>query len=384
MKKVVRWGWVSVMALALVGLTAGCGKSDKKKAGESTEPEGPRVEKVRTEPVVKQEIERDVECTAVLEGYETMNVSPSLTGIIEKRFKDVGDHVSTGDLLVRMDQNQLIQAKLNLANLETEMKRMDALLAGGNVTQQTYDKTKMAYEQAKQQVEFLQNNTFFKATFPGVVSARNYESGELFNGARPILTVVQLNMLKAIIDVPEAYFPKIKAGMKLNIISDIYPDTKFPAVIETIYPTVDAATHTFQCKVKIPNGSMKLRPGMYVHTAVNVGKVKVLAVPYQSVLKLTGSNERYLFLNENGFAKRVTVEAGQRFNRFVEVISDEVVEGGQVVTQGQARLIDGIELQVMDGNYEEEAAIKSNGGSEAEVVDSSKVISAAPATAPAK
>ena len=379
MKKVVRWGWVSVMALALVGLTAGCGKSDKKKAGEATESEGPRVEKVRVEPVVKQEIERDVECTAVLEGYETMNVSPSLTGIIEKRFKDVGDHVSTGDLLVRMDQNQLIQAKLNLANLETEMKRMDALLAGGNVTQQTYDKTKMGYEQAKQQVEFLQNNTFFKATFPGVVSARNYESGELFNGARPILTVVQLNMLKAIIDVPEAYFPKIKAGMKLNIISDIYPDTKFPAVIETIYPTVDAATHTFQCKVKIPNGSMKLRPGMYVHTAVNVGKVKVLAVPYQSVLKLTGSNERYLFLNENGFAKRVTVEAGQRFNRFVEVISDEVVEGGQVVTQGQARLIDGVELQVMDGNYEEEAAIKTNGGIEVEVDDSGKVIPAAPA-----
>ena len=379
MKKVVRWGWVSVMALALVGLTAGCGKSDKKKADESTESEGPKVEKVRVEPVVKQEIERDVECTAVLEGYETMNVSPSLTGIIEKRFKDVGDHVSTGDLLVRMDQNQLIQAKLNLANLETEMKRMDALLAGGNVTQQTYDKTKMGYEQAKQQVEFLQNNTFFKATFPGVVSARNYESGELFNGARPILTVVQLNMLKAIIDVPEAYFPKIKAGMKLNIISDIYPDTKFPAVIETIYPTIDAATHTFQCKVKIPNGSMKLRPGMYVHTAVNVGKVKVLAVPYQSVLKLTGSNERYLFLNENGFAKRVTVEAGQRFNRFVEVISDEVVEGGQVVTQGQARLIDGVELQVMDGNYEEEAAIKTNGGTEVEVDDSGKVVPAAPA-----
>lgn len=379
MKKVVRWGWVSVMALALVGLTAGCGKSDKKKAGEATESEGPKVEKVRVEPVVKQEIERDVECTAVLEGYETMNVSSSLTGIIEKRFKDVGDHVSTGDLLVRMDQNQLIQAKLNLANLETEMKRMDALLAGGNVTQQTYDKTKMGYEQAKQQVEFLQNNTFFKATFPGVVSARNYESGELFNGARPILTVVQLNMLKAIIDVPEAYFPKIKAGMKLNIVSDIYPDTKFPAVIETIYPTVDAATHTFQCKVKIPNGSMKLRPGMYVHTAVNVGKVKVLAVPYQSVLKLTGSNERYLFLNENGFAKRVTVEAGQRFNRFVEVISDEIVEGGQVVTQGQARLIDGIELQVMDGNYEDEAAIKTNGGIEVEVDDSGKVVPAAPA-----
>ena len=163
MKKVVRLGWTAMMVLALVGLSS-CGKNDKKKGNDVAAEEEVKIEKVRTEPVVKQEIERNVECTAVLEGYETMNVSPSLTGIIEKRFKDVGDHVATGELLVRMDQNQLIQAKLNLSNLETEMKRMDALMAGGNVTQQVYDKTKLGYDQAKQQVEFLQNNTYFKAT----------------------------------------------------------------------------------------------------------------------------------------------------------------------------------------------------------------------------
>ena len=68
----------------------------------------------------------------------------------------------------------------------------------------------------------------------------------------------------------------------------------------------------------------------------------------------------YLFLNNGGVAKRVTVEAGQRFNRYVEVISDEVIEGAEVVTQGQARLIDGVELLVMSGTYEEEANSKSN------------------------
>ena len=104
-------------------------------------------------------------------------------------------------------------------------------------------------------LEFLQNNTFFKATFPGVVSAKNFEDGELFNGARAILTVTQINVLKTLISIPEAYFPRVKQGMKLELISDIYPDKKFPAVIETIYPTIDAATHTFQCKVRIPNGT---------------------------------------------------------------------------------------------------------------------------------
>lgn len=364
MKKVVRLGWTAIMALTLASVSTSCG-DDKKQSAEENKVEE-KIVKIRTETVVKQEIEREVDCTSVLEGYETMNVSPSLTGIIEKRYKDVGDRVAAGELLVRMDQTQLKQAKLQVANLETEMKRMDALLAGGNVTQQLYDQTKLGYDQAKEQLEFLQTNTFFKATFPGIVSARNYENGELYNGARPILTVVQINLLKTIINVPEMYFPKIKQGMKLDIISDIYPDTKFPATIETIYPTIDAATHTFQCKVRIPNGSLKLRPGMYIHTTVPVGKEKVVAVPYQSVLKLSGSNDRYLFLNEDGYAKRVSVEIGQRFNKYIEVFAEDVREGKEVVVQGQNGLIDGTKVQVLNTTYEEEAAAKS--GADASLV----------------
>jgi RND family efflux transporter MFP subunit len=356
MKKVVKSGWLGMLSIALSVLFAGCG-GDKT---ENKTEEVKRVEKVRTEVVASQNIERVIECTAVLEGYETMNVSPSMTGLIEKRYKDVGDRVSTGDLLVRMDQTQLKQAKLSLANLETEMKRMDALLAGGNVTQQAYDQTKLAYNQAKEQYDFLNNNTFFKATFPGVVSARNYENGELYNGARPILTVVQINVLKAIINVPEAYFPKVRQGMKLDIVSDLYPDRVFPSVIEVIYPTIDSNTHTFQCKVRIPNGSMKLRPGMYIHTSVPAGKEKVLVVPFQSVLKLSGSNERYIFLNEDGKAKRVTVEIGQRFDHYLEVFSEDIKEGAQVVTQGQTRLVDGVDIEVISGAFEDGSASKAD------------------------
>lgn len=356
MKKVVKSGWLGMMSIALSVLFAGCGGDKTENKAEEVK----RVEKVRTEVVASQNIERVIECTAVLEGYETMNVSPSMTGLIEKRYKDVGDRVSTGDLLVRMDQTQLKQAKLSLANLETEMKRMDALLAGGNVTQQAYDQTKLAYNQAKEQYDFLNNNTFFKATFPGVVSARNYENGELYNGARPILTVVQINVLKAIINVPEAYFPKVRQGMKLDIVSDLYPDRVFPSVIEVIYPTIDSNTHTFQCKVRIPNGSMKLRPGMYIHTSVPAGKEKVLVVPFQSVLKLSGSNERYIFLNEDGKAKRVTVEIGQRFDHYLEVFSEDIKEGAQVVTQGQTRLVDGVDIEVISGAFEDSSASKAD------------------------
>ncbi|MEE0911945.1 MAG: efflux RND transporter periplasmic adaptor subunit, partial [Paludibacteraceae bacterium] len=156
-----------------------------------------------------------------------------------------------------------------------------------------------------------------------------------------------INVLKTLISIPEAYFPRVKQGMKLELISDIYPDKKFPAVIETIYPTIDAATHTFQCKVRIPNGTNLLRPGMYIHTTVPVGKSEALLVPYQAVLKLTGSNERFLFINEGGYAKRIAVTLGDRFDTKIEVIAEEDLKGKELVVQGQNRLVDGIGLEII-------------------------------------
>ena len=67
-------------------------------------------------------------------------------------------------------------------------------------------------------------------------------------------------------------------------------------------------------------------------------------------------------MNNGGYAKRLTVEIGQRFNRFIEILSEDVVEGDEVVTQGQARLIDGVQMEILNTTYEEEAAAKSNGG----------------------
>lgn len=69
--------------------------------------------------------------------------------------------------------------------------------------------------------------------------------------------------------------------------------------------------------------------------------------PYQAVLKLVGSNERYVFINKGGVAKRVTVDLGQRFDDMVELVSPELAEGDELVTLGQAKLVDGSKLNVV-------------------------------------
>ena len=138
----------------------------------------------------------------------------------------------------------------------------------------------------------------------------------------------------------------IEEGMKLTVKSEVYPNETFPATIEVVYPTIDAASHTFQCKVVIPNLTEKLRAGMYVTTTLGLGKENTIVVPYQSVEKLIGSNERYVFINENGYAKRVSVKLGQRFDENIEIIAPEIYEGVEYIYVGQRKLVDGVKIEV--------------------------------------
>ena len=331
---------IFIYSLAVLALM-GCSKQT------ATTEEEERVEQVRTIVLQPREIEREISVSTNLQGYLTLNVAPSLTGKIEHIFVEVGDRVTKGKALVNMDQTQYKTTKISLTNLEIEKNRIEQLLRTGSATQQQYDQILAQYNSTKEQLDFLQTNTYFKAPFAGVISAKNYEDGELYSG-QPILVLTQIDKLKALVAIPESYFPQFKAGMKLTLTSEIYPGQTFPATVEVVYPTVDASSHTFQVKIVIPNGKNLLRPGMYVTTSIGLGKANVIVAPYQAVEKLVGANDRYVFINENGRAKRVAVELGQRFDQEIEIISPEIVPGVELVTTGQHKLVDGVKINVVE------------------------------------
>ena len=324
-------------ALALIG----CNKTQQ-----ATEQEE-QAELVELTTLHTQEIQREITLSSNLMGYETVNIAPSVTGKIEQIFVEVGDRVGRGKELVRMDETQYKTTKISLTNLEIEKNRIEQLLKTGSATQQQYDQIIAQYNSTKEQLDFLEKNTYVKAPFSGVISAKNYETGELYSG-QPIVVLTQVDKLKTLVAIPESYIPQIKKGMKLTLRSSVYPEKEFPATIEVVYPTLDASSHTFQVKVVIPNGAGLLRPGMYVTTTLGLQKETVIMAPYSTVLKLIGANDRYVFINENGHAKRVTVEMGQRVGDLVEIIAPEIVDGVELVTKGESRLIDGVKIKVQD------------------------------------
>lgn len=329
-----------LMACATAVLFSACGKK-----ADTTKQQEVKKEKVETSLLQTQKIQRVLSLSTTLQGYETVSISPSVTGNIEHIYVDVSSRVSQGQMLVRMDRTQYNTAKLTFANLGVELSRTEALKKSGSISQQVYDQTKLQYDQTKNNLDFLEQNTFVKAPFSGVISAKNYEDGELYGG-QPILQLTRISTLKAYIAVPESYFPIVKAGQKISLFSEIYPDQTFDATIETVYPTIDASTHTFQVKLKIPNGKEILRPGMYVRTEMALGEAEAVMAPYQAVLKLVGANDRYVFVNNNGVAKRVDVELGQRVDSYIEISGEGIHEGLEIVTLGQGRLVDGSLLEI--------------------------------------
>ena len=331
--------WILAAAVAVTA----CGGKQTQQVVEQ------RAQLVETAPLAVSDISRELEFSTTLQGWQTLNVAPSLTGKIEHIYVDVGTTVGAGANLVRMDQNQYTTTKLTYTNLGVEMQRMESLRESGAVSQQVYDQTRLSYEQTKETLEFLEKNTYVKAPFAGVISAKNYEDGELYSG-QPILVLTQIYTLKALISIPENYYPNVKKGMAVTLSSEIYPGETFPATIDIVYPTVDPASHTFQARLRIPNSALKLRPGMYVKTKMSMGMARAMVVPYQSVLKLTGSNDRYVFLDDGGVAKRVFVKLGQRFDENIEIISDELQEGDRLVVVGQAKLVDGSKLNIAGEN----------------------------------
>lgn len=347
MKSLSKYAFIALMLI----LVSGCGKKEEKK----TQADAPaKTENVRVMPLDFQKVARTIEYTTTLQAYEEIYLAPASPGRIESVSVEVGDRVSKGATLVQMDRTQLLNAETQLMNLQTDYNRLDTLQRAGSVARQQYDQLKTQFEVAKANIDFLRKNVKLVAPFSGVISGKYFESGEMYSGApnttagkAAIVTLVQIDRLKVIVPISEKYFPRIKPGMAVKIISDIYPDKTFTGKVSVIHPTVDAGSRTFNAEVVISNSGNFLRPGMFSRVSLDLDQVEAILLPAIAVLKMQGSNDRYLFVENNGKAKRISVTIGKRYDDMIEVFADDLKKGDNVVVSGQARLLDGTPIKVV-------------------------------------
>ncbi len=301
---------------------------------------------VEVSQVHSQNVPQVNQYTATIEAENTNNISPSTYNRIKEIRVDVGDRVSRGQVLVVLDKANIDQLKVRLDNAEREYNRAVELLNIGAGTQQAVDQLKTELDAARTQYNNTLENTVLTSPITGVVTARNYDPGDM-TGAQPVLTVGQLSpAVKVLVNVTEGDFSKVKTGMPVEVNLDVYEGETFNGTISQIYPTIDPLTRTFIVEVKIQNPGERIRPGMFARVKLDLGTKDRVVVPDRAVVKQTGSGNQYVYVYSNGKVSYNRVELGQRLGDTYEILSG-VNSGDSVVITGQARLVNGAAVQLL-------------------------------------
>lgn len=346
MKKIV------LMALVLCAIVS-CGtKDDKAKMDDKPQ--------VKVASVTQQDIPQTEIYTATVESDVKNNISPNMSQRISRIYVDVGDRVARGQVLVQLDganqdqlKLQLQSAQAQLQNQTVEFNRTSELYATGGISKSEYDAAKTQLTIQKKSVEMVRTqlaqmsqNTQLTSPISGVVTARNYDNGDMYGG-QPILTIEQLTPVKLLINVSEVFYKNVSLGMPVDVTLDAYEDELFGGTVSTIYPTIDKSTHTFPVEVTLPNKDQRVRPGMFARATIAFANVNRVMIPDVALVKQVGAGDRYVYVYKDGKVSYVKVELGKHIGDQYEVISG-VEPNAQVVIAGMARLADGIEVVKVD------------------------------------
>lgn len=301
---------------------------------------------VKVETVTSQDVEQTSEFTATVEASVTNKIAPQMAVRIDKVFAEVGDKVRKGQKLAQMDQSNLMQSKVQMENIEAEFKRLDELYKIGGVSKSQWEAQKTSLEIAKTSYRNLSENTQLLSPINGVVTARNYDSGDMFSMGTPIFVVEEIRPVKLLVNISETLFTQVKKGMPVDVKLDVYGDETFAGKVSLVYPSIDSQTRTFPVEITVANNDERVRPGMFARVTINFGVKQNVVVPDLAIVKQSGSGDRYIYVYKDGKVSYNKVELGRRMGDKYELISG-VENGDQVVVTGQSRLNDGMEVEIV-------------------------------------
>ena len=336
----------TIIYVAAAVMAVSCGNNNSKTA------EQPQAAEVRLPNVTimaasyKDVPQSDV-YTANVEAYAKNNIAPQSPSRIQKIYVEVGDFVRAGQIVAKMDEVSLNQSKLSMANDSLEYSRIKKLYEQGGVSKSDFDAMELKYNVTRSQYQNLLENTILRSPVSGVITARNYDQGDMYGGS-PIYVVEQITPVKLYVGISEMDYTRVKKNDTVTLTADALPGKIFTGRIARIYPTIDAATHTFTAEVNVANSDRLLRPGMYARVTVNFGSNHSIVVPDDCVVKQQGSGVRSVFvLQADNTVKEIVVTLGRHFGTEYEILSG-VAEGDKVVVKGQASLNNGSKVNVQE------------------------------------
>ena len=334
----------SLLIISTALMMASCGQKPAEQQQTVVVEEAPKVTVTR---VHAENVPQLSTYPTTVEADIVNNITPQSASRINEILVEVGDHVKKGQRLATMDAINLEKIRLQVANDSIEYGRTKELYEIGAASQANFEAITLAYEVSKKSYANLLENTILTSPISGIITARNYDEGDMYAMAQPLFVVQNITPVKMLITISESNYSKVKKGMEVELVADAFPGETFKGKVNLVYPTIDPRSHTFPVEIIVDNKNEKLRPGMFTRVTINYGNNFRVVVPDSAVLKQVGADDKYVYvLNEDNTVTYTPVKLGTRMGDRYEVISG-LNDGDIVVTTGQTRLKNNIEVEVV-------------------------------------
>lgn len=302
--------------------------------------------------IARRPFTRRVTVQGMVDGDEIITLNPRASGEVVMLNAVVGQTVKANEVLVKIDDKILrksmeeLKTALDLA--KTVYERQAALWKdsiGSEIQYIQAKNNKKALEDRiaslKEQIELYQ----IKAPIDGTLEVVSTKLGEMVSPQQPVAVMINLNKLKLVTEVSEAYSSAVRKGDKLNV---HFPDINktYELTITTVSNFINPKNRTFSLEAKLPNGITDVKANMLAKVAIESYKsADAIVVPINVIFN--NNQGDYLFIVEqNGdklVARKKFVKTGMKSDNEIEII-EGLAEGDKVVTMGYQTLEDGIEV----------------------------------------
>jgi RND family efflux transporter MFP subunit len=318
--------------------------------------------------VSRQRISEKLIFTGVIEAWQTMNITPEIGGRIAKIYVEEGDRVQKGQLLAELDTRAMrlqteqaeaavAVARANYNDAEKNKERMERLIKENAVSEQQYEKIKLAFESAEAQLnqakaalnlaKYNLDVSIMEAPFSGVIASRNAEVGDVINpmmgGFSPtsgVVTLMDFSQVKIEVDVSHQDVVRIKKGQPASMSVSAFPGRLFPGRVSVVNLTADPTTKKFHVEVTADNPGLMLRPNTFGEITIEVSSHEdALVIPQNAILE----NKFVFIVNVDNTVRRQEVTIGLENTDMVEIL-DGIEFGDRIVVEGSYGLDNGTKI----------------------------------------
>ncbi len=290
--------------------------------------------------------------TATITADEEVNLAFETSGKITNIYFREDTGVKKGELLAKINdeplQAQLKKLEAQLKLSEDRLYRQRELLERDAVSREAYEQAQTSLAMLQADIELVKANiaqTELRAPFDGVIGFRYVSEGAWASPTTTVARLTKIVPLKLNFSVSEKYVDAVRQGTKVTFTVDGYLDA-FQAEVYAVSSEVDLSTRQLDVKALYPNYRGQLMPGRYAAVSITLYEQgNAIVVPSEAVVKEMGIDK--VFVARGGVARGVNIEAGQRTDSQVEVITG-LMPGDTLITTGTLQLREGLPIKLQN------------------------------------